>query len=326
MGRLIGSVPGRVVQKFFDDQAPNWAILIAWNGLFAMFPIIVVVAAVLGLVASAMGGTQAAIDAKLLGVFPSDATRSAAADALYHFQQQKGILLVVGIIGLFWGGSGFFGAMEQAFARIYHTKPRDFVQQKLVSIGMVFLFLVVGGSIVASSAILPALQSIPILPSFLTHGIAAVAIQFGLGVVGGFIFFAAVYFVIPDQKQRFPEVLPGAVVAGVLFEIVTYLFPVYIALTRSVATYGTEFGLFFVVLTFFLFVGLITMLGVEINSVLYPVDAGQTRGSREAVAAAAANGARGPIRQGVRRRTAVLIAVGASVVGLLLGRRSAGPD
>ena len=44
----MNSVPGRVIRKFLEDQAPNWAIIIAWNGLFAMFPIIVFAAAVPG--------------------------------------------------------------------------------------------------------------------------------------------------------------------------------------------------------------------------------------------------------------------------------------
>jgi len=324
MGRLLNSVPGRIVQKFLDDKAPTWAVVIAWNGLFALFPIVVFVAAVLGQLASAFGRTPKAIDAKLLGVFPGEEARGAASQALYHFQQQQGLLFLIGIIGLLWGGSALFGAMEQAFSTIYHTKPRDFVQQKLVALAMVLLFIIIGGSIVVSSAILPALQSMHSLPSFLTEGSAAVAIQVALGIVGGFIFYAAVYFVIPNKKQVFIEVVPGAIVAGVLFELVTLLFPLYIALTNNVAIYGAQFGLFFVILTFFLFVGLITMLGVEINSVLFPVDAAQM--PQALAPMTAANGARGPVRQGVKRRTALLIAVGASVIGVLLGRRSAGAD
>jgi membrane protein len=342
MGGLLNSIPGRVVQKFLDDRAPNWAVLIAWNGLFAMFPIVVFAAAVLGLVIGAFGGAAKVVYNGLLSGIPQGDARNAAADALNHFEKQKGILLLVGFIGLLWGGSALFGAMEQAFAVIYHTKPRDFVPQKLVGFAMVFLFIILGGSIVASSAILPALQSIPGVPSFLTHGIAAVVIQFVLGAISGFIFFATVYFVIPNRKQHWTRVLPGAVVAGVLFELTTLLFPVYIALTNSVASYGQEFGLFFVILTFFLFVGLITMVGVEINSVLFPFDVEHpTRG--DVVAAApktvraedqwgppqaepSINGARGPVRKGIKTRTALLLAVGASVVGLLLGRRSAAGD
>jgi len=97
-----------------------------------------------------------------------------------------------------------------------------------------------------------------------------------------------------------------------------------------------------VVLTFFFFFGLITMVGVEVNSVLYPVPIDQpARGNTITAAPKTArdaekrgaptvepspNGSHGPVRTGVRARTAVLMAVGASVIGVILGRRSAGTD
>ena len=44
----MDSVPGRVIRKFLEDQAPNWAALIAWNALLAMFPIVIFAASLLG--------------------------------------------------------------------------------------------------------------------------------------------------------------------------------------------------------------------------------------------------------------------------------------
>jgi hypothetical protein len=81
------------------------------------------------------------------------------------------------------------------------------------------------------------------------------------------------------------------------------------------------------------------MLGVEVNSVVYPVELDQRSGGKtlttaprtagesdwrggpqEGAATASSNGH----RRGVRARTALGLAVVASVVGVLLGRRSAG--
>ncbi len=117
---------------------------------------------------------------------------------------------------------------------------------------------------------------------------------------------------------------PGALVAGILFEVVTLIFPIYLSLNKGLNAYGKTFGLFFLLMTFFYFVGLITMVGVEVNSVLHPVDA-----VRPALAAAAAppnlapESAR-PNRRGIRGRTVLLLAVVASGIGVLLGRRSSG--
>jgi membrane protein len=276
----------------------------------------------------------------LLTALPSQ-TVSGAYEAIRHFEAQKGLLIVVGVLGLLWGGSALFGAMEQAFAVIYHTKPREFLPQKIMSIGMIFLLTVLGGVAVVSSLALPALPEIPGAPAALKGGLSLV-VQVVVGLISGSLLYLSVYFVVPNRPQQFRQVLPGALVAGVLFELVSLLFPLYISLTNSTVTYGKTFGLFFVVLTFFFFFGLITMVGVEVNSVLYPVPVDQpARGDLLAVAPKTAgeadrrgapqlepsrNGSHGPVRSGVKARTAVLMAIGASLVGVLLGRRSAGTD
>ncbi|MDQ6882870.1 MAG: YihY/virulence factor BrkB family protein [Candidatus Dormibacteraeota bacterium] len=352
MQALLHSFPGRVVQKFLEDQAPNWAVLIAWNALFAVFPIVVFLAAVLGIIAAVIGETKmvtchivggaqiSALDCTLLTALPSQ-TVSGAFDAIKHFEAQKGLLIVIGVLGLLWGGSALFGAMEQAFAVIYHTKPREFLPQKIMSIGMIFLLTLLGGVAIVSSVALPALPSIPGAPDALKGGLSLV-LQVVVGLIAGTLLFLTVYFVVPNRPQQIGKVWPGAIVAGVLFEAVTLLFPVYINLTNSAVTYGKTFGLFFVVLTFFFFFGLITMVGVEINSVLYPVPVEQpARGDTIAAAPKTAgdadrrgapqaepmtNGSRGPVRTGVRARTALLVAIGASMIGVIVGRRSSGTD
>jgi uncharacterized BrkB/YihY/UPF0761 family membrane protein len=154
--------------------------------------------------------------------------------------------------------------------------------------------------------------------------------------------FASIYYVIPNRKQEFRKIIPGALVAGILFELITLVFPLYISLNRGLNQYGATFGLLFVLMTFLFFLGLVTMIGVEVNSVLYPEEVERhTRPDKISAAAKtfdkprqraepqpepSSNGARGPVRRGVKGRTALLLAVGASVVGILLGRRSASSD
>jgi hypothetical protein len=179
------------------------------------------------------------------------------------------------------------------------------------------------------------------LPDWLTTGAGGFLIQFAIGLVGGLILFGAIYYVVPNRRQQWHKVLPGALCAGVLFELITLLFPLYISITNNVATYGKTFGLFFLLMTFFFFVGLITMVGVELNSVLYPVPIELPGKDSHAVAApqSGPNGERhrrpqpssvsngtapnGEARRGIPARAALGMAVIASVVGVVLGRRSA---
>src|SRR6184192_2579014 len=272
MGGLMNSVAGRVVRKFIEDQAPNWAALIAWNALFAMFPIVIFAASIIGYALRLFGQANDVVYKTIFTAIPGDTgQQDQLLKAVSGVKSQSGILLLVGLVGLLWGGSALFGSMEQAFAVIYHTRPRDFVRQKLIAFGMVLLFTVLVGVAVATSAILPALKHIPDIPSFLYSGVSAFILQVIVGLVAGFLLFFSIYFIIPNRKQDFRKVVPGALVAGVLFEVITLVFPLYLELNKGINQYGKTFGLFFVLMTFFFFIGLITMIGVEVNSVIYPV-------------------------------------------------------
>ena len=348
MGRLMDTVPGRVIRKFLEDQAPNWAALIAWNALFAMFPIVLFAAALLGYALRLFGGANIAVYKTIFSVIPNDTgQQNEVIKAVSGVKSQSGILFVVGLIGLLWGGAALFGAIEQAFAVIYHTKPRDFLRSRLIAFGMVLLFTVLVGIAVATSSILPALKNIPDIPTFLYSGAAAFILQMIVGVAAGFLLFGSIYYVIPNRKQQPHKVVPGALVAGVLFELVTLLFPLYLSINRGINQYGATFGLLFLLMTFFFFLGLITMIGVEVNSVIYPVPIELPGKDSQAVAAPesgpegelqpvgsrrgdrngqARNGAARDGRRGIPARAALGMAVVASVVGVLLGRRSANSD
>src|SRR5438309_8852477 len=335
MGRLMESVPGRVIRKFLEDQAPNWAALIAWNALFAMFPIVIFTASLLGLVLRLFGQANDTIYSTIFTAIPGDPRP--LLDAVTTVESQSGVLFSVGLIGLLLGGSALFGSIEQAFAVIYHTKPRDYLRQRLIAFGMVFLFTILVGVAVATSALLPALKHIPNIPEFLYSGVAAFILQVAVGITAGFLLFGTMYYVIPNRKQRFRKVIPGALVAGLLFELITLLFPLYLSINNGINQYGKTFGLFFLLMTFFFFLGLITMIGVEVNSVVYPVPIELPGKDSHAVAAPesgpegerrrmASNGQAPNGRHGIPARAALGLAVVASVVGVLLGRRSANSD
>ena len=339
IGGLMNSTAGRVARKFIEDQAPNWAALIAWNTLFAMFPIVIFAASLLGFALQLFGQANTAVYTTIFSVIPTDTRQQdELIKAVSGVKSNSGLLFIVGLLGLLWGGSALFGIMEQAFAVIYHTRPRDFTRQKLIAVGMVFLFTILVGIAVATSAILPALKHIPNLPDFLYSGVATFILQAIVGITAGVILFGSIYWVIPNRKQAFRKVIPGALLAGILFEVITLLFPLYLALNRGINQYGATFGLLFVLMTFFFFLGLITMVGVELNSVIYPVPIALPGKDAHAVAApesgpegergrrAATNGAAANGRRGIPARAALGMAVVASVVGVLLGRRSASPD
>jgi membrane protein len=271
--RLKRSFPGRVAVKFGEDRAANWAVQIAWSSLLAMFPIILIAVDVLGYVLSLAGQGGDEVRRSVTAVFPSADAQKQVQDVLQHYRQQGGIYAVVGLAGLVLSGSALFGTMDQAFASVYRVRPRPLLAQRLMSVAMIGLFTVLIGLDVATSSLLPALNNLGgFIPGGLTTGPLAFGLQLVVGVVAGFLVFAVIYFVVPNRRQRWSHVVPGALLSGVLLEVVTLIFPIYLSVNRGMAAYGKTFGLFFVLMTFFFFLGLITMVGAEVNGVLYPVD------------------------------------------------------
>ncbi|TMC50216.1 MAG: YihY/virulence factor BrkB family protein [Chloroflexi bacterium] len=278
--RLLQSFPARVVRRYLTARGPTWATVIAWNLLFAFFPIVLVAITILGLV---MQGAGPRIEHELTSAFPGD-QGGTVVNALRSFRTAAGPLAVVSFIGLLWSGSALFGAIDQALNELCPSKPRDFIPQRLMAFRMILLFTVLIIPAVSSSSILSILGKLPDTPTFLTSGPAGTLLQIALGVADGALLFAAIYLFVPNRRQRWSDVLPGALTAGALFEGFNLLFPLYFSLNHGFSNYGATFALFFLVLTYAYFVAQILMLAAAVNAELHPPEAARTAADRVATA------------------------------------------
>jgi membrane protein len=340
--RAAATLPGKVIRKFIADNGPNQAVLIAWNTLFAIFPIVLATATVLGLLLASAGVKADAIYQTVLAVVPDDQGRAQALAGLQAVKQRSGLFLLIALAGFIWSGSSLFGAMEQSFDLIFHTRPRPFLRQKLMGILMMVLFTVLVGIAVGTSAILPLLKYLPVVPAAWTQSATIYVVQPVVGVLAGVLLFGTLYYVVPNRRQKLKEVLPGALLAGVAFYLLTLLFPLYLSFNKGLNAYGQSFAFLFILMNFFYYLGLITMIGVELNAVLYPVPIEQPAPAQlmaPAKVPAKAKGRRAPDsgaaaakpapKRGARARSAVKTAVFgtlAAVIGVFAftRRRSVG--
>jgi membrane protein len=273
--RLARTFPARVGLRFAQDGGGSLAVLIAWNALTALFPIALALAAIAGAVLSRAGVARDKIAEAVLTLLPEGAGRAQALEAIGGVQQATGVFALVAVVGFLWTASGLFGAMEQAFSVIFRSRQRSFLRQKLMSLAMMATFAILALLGVGSSALVPFLGELAhaaTVPSSFTHGVLAPAVQAGIGFVAGFLLYFAIYLVVPNRPMQAAQVWPGALFAGAAFEGLTQLFPVYIRLNRGINQYGRSFALLFVLLAFFYFLGMITVLGAELIAVLHPAD------------------------------------------------------
>ncbi|PZR87053.1 MAG: hypothetical protein DLM67_22845 [Candidatus Nephthysia bennettiae] len=140
LGRLKNSFPGRLAKAYGESKAGNYAAGLAFNAFMTMFPLMLGLLAILGLVINNSHVRDQAMST-LLGIFPADAGKELSA-ALKGVQQHSGLLGLISVVGLLWSGTGLFAGMEFALGEMFGAKQRDMVRQRLMALVMVAIFLV----------------------------------------------------------------------------------------------------------------------------------------------------------------------------------------
>ena len=185
--------------------------------------------------------------------------------------KSSGILAsVVGAIALLITASGVFGEMQSALNMIWKAQPHGTTVSRLVraraaSLGLVaalgFLLLV---SLVIS-AILSGLGSYidAVLPfgALILHLLNFV-VSFALISV----LFGAIYKVLPDAELSWRDVLIGAMVTALLFNLGKFLIGLYLAHSAVASSYGAA-GALIVVLLWIYYSAQIFLLGAELTKI-----------------------------------------------------------
>jgi membrane protein len=244
----------RVVSAFGESQASNYALALAFAGFMSMFPIILGLLSIVGL-AIRDPHTQTQVQTLILQMFPSSA-QPELEKALQGVKQSAGWLGIVSIGGLVWSASSIFGTMEFALSQIFGTKQRDMLRQKLMGfLMMLILVAAIAFTVVVNSltAFIPTARPAVGIVSFL----AGAAVMIGLLV--------ALYRMVPNRTFTFREVLPGALLAGTLIEVLSLAFPLYARLAGGFNTYGAQFGLFFLLATWLYLLSQLVLLGAVYN-------------------------------------------------------------
>ena len=250
LARLKRWYPVRLARAYGDSEAGNYASGLAFNTFMSMFPLILGLLAILGLVIHD-AHTQQRFEAAVIGIFPGDA-HEALKTALTGVREHAGILGIVGIAGMMWSGSSVFTSMEWVLGRIFDAHQRDFVRQHLMALMMTIVFVVALVLTVAANSVV---------------GLAG-GLSYATPVVGAAVwsaFMLLIYRWVPNHTFRLRHLWRGAVLAGILMECLTLLWPLYAKLSHGFSTYGSTFALFFLLATWLYLFGQFILLGAVAN-------------------------------------------------------------
>lgn len=248
--RLRNWLPFRVLAAYGESQASNYASALAFTCMLAMFPLMLGILSLVGL-AIRDPATEARAQTVIIQMFPGSA-QPQLLDALRGVRQSAGWLGLLSLGGLLWSASSIFSTMEFALTQIFGTKQRDLVRQKLMGLVMMILLVVAVSATVAANAI-AALFPFAWITGFIIGSVVMVALLVML------------YRFVPNRTFSVREVLPGAVLAGMLIELFSLGFPLYARLAGGFSTYGAQFGLFFLLAAWFYILSELILLGAVFN-------------------------------------------------------------
>ncbi|HEX5504718.1 MAG TPA: YihY/virulence factor BrkB family protein [Thermomicrobiales bacterium] len=268
---LLARPRARALYRFarrylIDRQAGDMAAAIAFHALLYLFPLLAAVLTIIGLVVQDTSRRSRAT-LTVVQVFPPESWRYLL-DALQVARANTGLLGVIGAVGLFWFGTSLLASLARAFNRIYGVPPQSLLHQRLLAVALIVLVAALLTVTLVTSAVAAALiKLLGALPGVFPLGLrlAAGALALGTGLVTAFALFLALYWLIPNARQRFGDVWPGAAFATVFFVAATQLFPLYVGLTPA-NRYGATFGLVFLLTTWFYLLAHIILLGAAINA------------------------------------------------------------
>jgi membrane protein len=253
-----------------ENKADNMPIIgggVAFFGFLAIFPALIAMISLYGLVASPETVAQQVED--ISAQLPSDAS-ALIEEQLTAIVDNSGsaltLSLVVAILAALWSASGGVGNLMTAVNLAYdEVETRNFVKMKLTSLALTLgsiVFVLVSFALVA---VVPAVFDA--LPLGIVGTILAQVVRWVLllAVFAGSL--AILYRVAPDRDApRFSWVSLGAVVVTVMWAIVSVGFSIYVDRFGSYdKTYGAIAGVIVLMLWLYLTCYLV-LLGAEINA------------------------------------------------------------
>ncbi len=250
--------PWAVMQKFGNDQAGSKATLMAYYGLFALFPLLLLLATVLGFVLSGNPALREQLIDSALGNFPviGDQLRSEV-----HPLEGNTTALVIGIAGTLYGSFGIGFASQNAMNTVWnipYVRWPSFWKRYARTFGVIGLL---GLAVVSSTALATFATAVGRGETSVLAVAGSVLVNLGL--------FLLAFMVLTAEPLRPREVAAGAILATVFWEVLQLIGTWYV--TRGLRNASPTYGVFAVVITLlsWLYLGSqLTLWAAEINVVL----------------------------------------------------------
>jgi membrane protein len=249
----VSDIPGtgrwailkRTAKEFKEDNITDWAAALTYYSVLALFPAMLALVAVVGLVGQYPETTNAILDiVKTAGAEQS--VVDSLGNTINGVVQNKGgagALLGLGLLGALWSASAYIGAFMRASNDIWEVgegrpvwKLRPL--QMAVTLFLVVLLALFFTALIVSGPLAKAIgDQVGLGDAAVTaYNIAKWPIMAGLAI----FMLACLYYIAPNVKlPKFQWISPGALAALVIWAVATVGFFFYV---RNFGSYNKTYG------------------------------------------------------------------------------------
>ena len=261
----------RTVQEFQEDNLTDWAATLTYYGLLALFPALIVLVSLVGLLGDPESTTNTLTDiVTKIGPDSAASTFEGPIKQVTESRATAGFALITSTLVALWSASGYLGAFIRASNVIYETREgRPFWKlrplQLLMTLVVVLLLAVMAMGVVLTGPIVSDVAE-PIGVSDTAVSIWNYA-KWLLIAVLFVLMIGLIYYAAPNVKQRgYSWITPGGLVALVVWLVASAAFGLYVSQFGSYnKVYGSLAGLV-IILIWMWITNLAILFGHELNA------------------------------------------------------------
>jgi membrane protein len=267
--RLAFKVLWDAYWHFSEDDGWAMASHVALSGLLALFPFLIFGTALAGFLGA--GGFSETTLHLMFDTWPADIADPIASEIQRVLEIPRGGLLTVSVLAAAYFASNGVEAVRVSLNRAYRvTETRPWYVTRLASLGYVILAVVIFAVISILLLAVPiasrfAQTRFPWLISDLNAaanwGLIGTALLLMVGLLGSHKW-------LPAGDRRLIDILPGVAMTVILWTAFGFGFAAYLSTFANYAATYAGLASIMIVLVFLYMVGVIFMLGAELNAAI----------------------------------------------------------
>ncbi len=257
----------RIFKRYSESDGGSYAAALTYYTFLSIFPLLLFAGSFLGYITFGNKELQADIFGAAVDSLPMlrDALRP---EGFAFIEERRRELACTGMILALYSGTGAIVALQHALNNVNRVQQEATWLQKRVAALRWLAILGVGALLSVAASSLAGLSDSLFESLEVVGDAVGLVLLHGLGIAIGIGVFATAFRFLPKKAQSWRQVLPGAIVAGVVFEVLKTVGRVFVTGSEGRnATFGTFAAAAGLLVTFYL-ISQATLLSAEVNAVL----------------------------------------------------------